>query len=69
MVFNGSDMKMGRLWFCFICNLKGVGGSKRKEIFVKILSMCREISSKKYKEVTFVSISEVWYRGGNDTLK
>jgi len=30
--------------------------------------MCRERSSKKYKELTFASISAVWFRGGNDTL-
>ena len=51
MVFNGSGMKMRRRWVCYICNLKGVGWSKRKEIVVTIRAMCREKSSKKYKEV------------------
>ena len=69
MVFNESGIKMGRPWFSYIFNLKGVRGSKRKEIVVKIRAMCRERSSKKCKEVTFTSISAVWYRGGKDTLK
>jgi hypothetical protein len=67
MVFNGSGMKMGRPWLGCICNIKSVAGSKRKEIVVEIRATCRERSSKKYKEVTFVSISAVRCRGGNNT--
>ena len=68
-MFNGSGMKMGRRWFYYTCKLKSVGGSKGKEIVVKIRAMCRGRSPMKYKEFTFASISAVWYRDGNDTLK